>query len=121
MKHLVGLRTLILMLGLSMLLSSCSKDDEDKDWTETITLFVASNIVDYYPFENDGTPINGMNVREQLSNTWIPLPLNFIEGFEFENGYEYELLVIKTHLANYPVDGLKFTYKLNRLVYKEEK
>ena len=121
MKQSVSLHTLILILGLSMLLSSCSKDDKDKDWTETITLFVASNVVDYYPFENDGTPTEGINIREESSNSWSAYSRYFIEGFEFEEGYEYKLSVTKTHLAIQPMDGYGFTYRLNEIVSKTSK
>ena len=64
-------------------------------------------------------PIDGINVREKTSNVWIALPVDFIERFVFEEGYEYELKVIKTHLAKYPMDSFNFTYKLESVVSKK--
>ncbi len=115
MKHLICICLFAVVLPF---FSGCSNDD-DKDWNEKVVLYVASNVVDFYPFENNGVPIDGINVREKNSNLWTPLPVDFIEGFVFEEGYEYELKVIKTHLAKYPMDSFNFTYKLENVVSKK--
>ena len=72
MKHCI----FICLLGIILPFFSGCSDDDDKDWNESINLFVASEIVDFYPFENTGTPIGGVNVREETTNLWTPLPLD---------------------------------------------
>lgn len=115
MKNLIYLFLLILMLGLF-----CCSDNDNKDWSEKVVLFVAPEIIDYYPFENNSIPIDGISVRESTLNHWVSLPLDFIEGFEFETGYEYELSVTKNHLGKYPMGGFNFDYKLIEVISKEK-
>ena len=42
-----------------------------------------------------------------------------IEGFDYQAGYEYELLVEKTERENVPADASKYTYTLVEIVSKE--
>jgi hypothetical protein len=114
---------LIIVLGvfISNFSISCLNDNEDKDRTEDIVLTVASEKVDFYSFENIGIPGKGISIKEDKENQWTSLPLGFIEGFTYEEGYEYRLKVQKTHLANPPADGFIFKYKLITVVSKEKK
>lgn len=43
---------------------------------------------------------------------------NDIEGFKYEEGYEYEILVNKKVIENPPADGPSFVYKLVNVVKK---
>lgn len=101
----------------ALLMTGCEKG-ENEDWTEEVMLTVASEKFDFYPFENIGIPGGGVYVKEDKANYWTPLPLEFIEGFTYEEGYEYRLRVQKIHLANPPADGFIFEYKLIAIVSK---
>ncbi|MDR1555635.1 MAG: DUF4377 domain-containing protein, partial [Tannerellaceae bacterium] len=81
------------------------KDSENKDWTEEVLMTVASEFVDYHPIESNGIASDGLHIKEDNISYWIKIPLDAIEGFNYEVGYEYRLKVLKTHLANPPADG----------------
>lgn len=44
-----------------------------------------------------------------------------IEGFDYEPGYEYVLLINRTELKNPPQDASRFVYKLKRIIVKQRK
>jgi hypothetical protein len=100
------------------LMAGC-ENGENEDWTEEVLLTVASEKVDFYPFIHIGIPGEGISIKEDKANHWTSLPLDFIEGFTYEEGYEYRLRVQKTHLANPPEDGFIFKYKLIAIVSKK--
>jgi hypothetical protein len=52
-----------------------------RDRVDVVVVFADAEIVDYYPFENKGVPIEGINTRAKAAGTWIPLFLIFIPGF----------------------------------------
>jgi hypothetical protein len=56
MKNLV----LSLAIGLLFIAFVSCDNNEDKDWAETVQLTVASEIADFYPFENIGVPSDGI-------------------------------------------------------------
>jgi hypothetical protein len=109
---------IVLSVFIGNFLMSCLSlnDNEDKDRTEEVMLTVASKKVDFYPFENIGIPSEGISVKEDNANYWTSFPLTAIEGFVYEEGYEYRLKVRKIHLANPPEDGFRFKYKLITVV-----
>ncbi len=119
------MKRLLILLAMTLpviVLNSCLDDDDDKkDWSEKITIYVGSEIVDFYPFENNGVPSEGINIKEESSDHWTAHPLNAINGFVFEENFEYKLSVTKTHLAIYPADGMSFTYSLNKVITKNKK
>lgn len=81
--------------------------------TETITLYVGPELVDCVGV----APRQCMQVKYSPDGQWQ----NFfdpISGFDFESGYEYELLVEKSVVENPPADASKFTYKLLEIVSK---
>ncbi|SJL30881.1 hypothetical protein PGIN_84-3_00179 [Porphyromonas gingivalis] len=99
---------------------SCMNNTIEEDWTEDITILVASDIVDFYPFENNGIPTKGIKVKEESDKVWKSLPATFIAGFNYESGYEYKLQVLKNHLARHPMDGLAYSYSLKEIIYKKK-
>jgi hypothetical protein len=57
-------------------------------------------------------------VRQSSSEDWG----NFyapIEGFDYEPGYEYKILVLRVRLADPPMDGADSVYRLIRILSKE--
>lgn len=59
-----------------------------------------------------------MQVREEGSNELKLLSLERIEGFEYEEGYEYKVKVLITTLANPPMEGYSDKYKLLGIISK---
>lgn len=113
-KIILGIITTFLFLG-------CSKDDSPKNWSEEINLTVASQYVDYYPFGNSGVPIKGISIKEEKSNEWVSFHEKSIKDFEFTEGYEYNLKVLKIHLGNPPEDDFSFKYELLNIISKTKK
>jgi hypothetical protein len=97
------------------------ENNEDKDWTEKVFLTVSSETVDYSPIEGNGAVFDGLRIKEDNANHWIIIPLNDIEGFNYEVGHEYKLKVLKTHLANPPADGSDVKYKLLEIILKSDR
>ena len=74
----------------------------------------------YDLFDTEGTnPIECMLVKEGDAGDWQKLPFGFIEGFTYEKGHSYTLMVSKTTLANPPQDALNFTYKMKAILKDE--
>lgn len=46
---------------------------------------------------------------------------NSIEGFEYEPGYEYVLLVNRLELKNVPQDASRYVYRLKNVLNKQKK
>ena len=107
MKNLI---TVLLMI-FSFLCYSCVNESEDEDWNEQKTIEVASEIV---PVKVFGVPdtVDGIKVKNLNSTEWESYPIGFIDGFAFEEGYEYMLKVEVIHLANPPMDGSNIRCRL---------
>lgn len=82
--------------------------------TETVTLYVGPELVDC----TGVGPMKCMLVRRSPDEPYQYF-YNPIVGFEFEAGYEYELEVAVTEVANPPADGSSLRYTLVRVVNKE--
>lgn len=59
-----------------------------------------------------------MQILEESSSSITTLYLNAIEGFNYEKGYEYELLLQKAQGEEYIVDASEFKYKLLSIISK---
>lgn len=121
-KYVAIMKKRLFILGIIsvLLFSGCSKDDT-KDWSEEVNLIVSYQFVEYYPFGYIGAPLKGINTKEENSNVWVVLHEKGIEGFEYVEGYEYYLKVLKIHLSNPPMDGSNFEYKLINIISRTEK
>lgn len=64
-------------------------------------------------------PQEGMKVRESKYADWEIVPFNKITGFEYEKGYEYELLVEKTVLDNPSITDYNTIYRLIEILLKK--
>lgn len=80
---------------------------------ETVTLFVGPNLVPCMGV----APMMCMQVKESPDGDYLLFYSN-IEGFEFEAGYEYELLVNKQTVPNPPADASSFRWTLIEVVSK---
>jgi hypothetical protein len=101
-----------------MSLSSCFNDDNNpKDWTETVNLYVSSEPASVKPLE--GIEVEGMKIKEKEGAAWTVVGLSTISEFTYEKGYNYLLETEKTHLANPPADGSNISYKLVKIISKE--
>jgi hypothetical protein len=103
------------------LLTVGCENNENKDWAEEVLITVASEFADYHPIEGNDVTSNGLRIKEDNESYWINIPLDAIEDFNYEVGYEYKLKVLKTHLANPPADGLDVKYKLIEIILKSER
>lgn len=115
----------ILILGIisTLFFLSCSEHtqvDSPKDLSEEINMIVSNQYVDYYIFGSD-MPSKGIYVKEEKSNDWISLHETTIKDFEYTEGYEYNLKVLKTYLRNPPMDGSSVRYELINIISKTEK
>ena len=79
-------------------LTACMNEDEPKDITKEVTMYVSSETgIMYDLFDSEGEfPIECMLVKEQGEDEYRPLAFCGIQGFEYEKGYEYDLRVNKT-------------------------
>jgi len=105
---------IFVMCAAMLSLASCSSDDDDKDIVEQVTIFVSAETGTYNVVP--GTTLEeGMLIRID-HEYYICVAFNTIEGFTYERGHEYELLVKRTTLANPPQDSGKYRYELVRIV-----
>lgn len=100
-----------------VLFFACNK--ENTDISKQIIIIVDSETQEYINWGSD-TPVEGLKIKESEGADWTVMPLNCIEGFEYEMGNEYRLLVLKTTLANPPLDGSNVAYKLINIVDKNQ-
>lgn len=104
-----------LLLIILVVLSSCSDDDNQ------------SQIIDMRINHYQGTGIAVAPVLTYLiqkgkaigTDNWENF-YSTIEGFNYEPGYIYNLAVSVEHIDNPPADGSSYSYKLQRIVSKEE-
>lgn len=119
MKQLRILKVAFLMLA-AFTLASCSFGlfDEEKDKVEQVTLYVSAKTETYYDlFDSErANPIEGMLIMEKGGTYWSCVHFTTITDFTYEKGYDYELLVKKTTLANPPQDSSNIRYQLVKIV-----
>ena len=106
-----------ILLICTFLVSGCFDDDAPKDIVEEISMIISSETgVMYPPFFEEGAECM-LAMPEDSRGEWIQLGFNEIKGFTYERGHEYELLVIRTILANPPMDSSDRTYTLKSILY----
>lgn len=120
MRTKIYLRALLIALVTIFGLTACMNEDEPKDITKEVTMYVSSKTgIMYNLFDSEREfPIECMLVKEQREDEYHPLAFSGIQGFEYEKGYEYDLRVNKTTLANPPADGNIYKYQLVRVIEK---
>ena len=105
-----------LLLICTYLVSGCIDDDNPKDVTEEICISVSSETgVMYPPFYEEGVECM-LVMSEDNPGVWEHLGFGEIEGFTYERGHEYYLRVIRTILANPPMDASNRIYSLKDII-----
>lgn len=105
LKHLITITTLLFLI-----ISITAQDDPEMD---TKTLHIA-------PYQQNcigEAPQDCMVIRWD-DETDLSLFYDAIDGFEFEEGYEYTLLVNVTERENVPADASSLQYELVEVVQK---
>lgn len=110
-----------MLLLLTCCATACLDDGEENDKSETIRLTVASEMADYMTTGWSTSYLTeGILVKPDKSTTWENWSAYTIGNFYYEEGYEYELEVKKTVLANPPADGPDTVYSLIRILSQKE-
>lgn len=112
-------KTIITALLTTMFgLVSCSSDNDTADKVEQVTVYVSAETGIYYDlFDAERQhPIEGMKIQEKGTTRWECVHFATITGFTYAKGYEYELFVKKTTLANPPQDSGNIRYELIRII-----
>ena len=119
-KKMKYLRFTIVLIAALFLTASCLEEEGDQDKVEEIILNVSAETSFYYDLfdAKRENPIEGMLIQERGSNHWECIHFQEIDGFTYEKGYDYELLVEKTTLANPPQDGSNVRYSLIKIIEK---
>ena len=98
---------------LFILAISCKKDNNSD---KIITMTVASKKVESF---TSIAPKASLNVKiEGDSRGWFPLTNQEIQGFAYEEGFEYVLKVNQSHIDNLPTDGSSIEYVLIEVLSK---
>ena len=103
------------IFSIVLFLASCNK--VDSDIVRKVTITVDSKTKEYSPWGSE-TICEGLNINEKDSKEWMVIGIDAIEGFKYEEGYEYSLLVEITVLANPPLDDTNHRYKMIELISK---
>lgn len=107
------LQITFLLLLFATILFSCENNNGDLKQT---TIMVASKKVDC-----EGLIMQKcLLIREVDKQNW-----NFIydgiKGFDYKEGFEYEILILEEHIENPPQDGSSILYTLIKVISKVEK
>ncbi len=98
---------------ISFLIFSCNKEDQELSILK----------VNHYQQTSSGWGPSLINLVQEGDDidteNWSGMHLN-VEGFDYELGYIYELIVIKEHIKNPPADGSSIKYTLHKIASKEK-
>ncbi len=100
----------------SLTLISC--EDDSKNWSEIVFFIVSSEKGEYYPFGSSNA-CEGLKIKKEGESSWTIIPLTGIEGFNYEEGFNYCLKVEIIHLVNPPKDESNVKYKLVEIISKK--
>lgn len=96
----------VVLVSFIFLFSSCK---------ETKTIFIAGSLADCM----GEAPQKCMLYKENPTDDWLFF-YDTIEGFEYKEGYIYEIEVAVTKIENPPADGSSLQYTLVKIVSKEK-
>ncbi len=96
----------VILLGLIILFSSCQ---------ETKRVYIASTLADC----EGVAPQQCMKYKENHSDEWTYF-YDTIEGFDYQEGYSYELEVVIAQVENPAADASSLKYSLVKILSKEK-
>lgn len=102
-----------------LFMASCLNYDEPKDKVKEIRIEVSpeTGITYHWGDDKKGHPIECMLVMTPNDMCgWRPMMFGEIEGFTYERGHSYFLIVRQTTLANPPADASCYTYSLIKIL-----
>ena len=99
-----------LFISAALLLTACQSAPAP---SQGETLYINSQLVDCVGVG----PMHCMQVRSDEQQPWT-LFYQQIEGFQFEPGYRYQLIVSKEQLTVVPADAPSLRYQLIKVVNK---
>lgn len=106
-------RALLALCIAPFLLATSCEEGTTLRADETVRYFVAPEKIACQGM----VPMMCMQVKERMEDPWLRF-YDEIEGFAYEPGYLYEILVHLRHVENPPADGSSIEYTLVRLVSK---
>lgn len=109
LSALLGLGT----VAMAACVPTADGNEESTSDVEIVTMFVAPEKVECVGV----APQECLQVRYALNEDY-QLFYSSIEGFDYEPGYDYELLVQKTPVDNPPADGSSIQWTLVEVVSK---
>lgn len=118
MKKITFLLACLVTMSLVFCCNSFLDNDEVKEKVEYVNLTVAPNTILVTPMVSDGNPIDHLSVVEN-GESYI-LPLKWIEGFDYEKGYEYKIKVKKVTPAHTIQDAPQGFYYLIEILSKNK-
>jgi hypothetical protein len=106
-------RALLALCIAPLLLAFSCNEETTLPADETVRWFVAPEKIACQGM----VPMMCLQVKERMEDPWL-LFHREIEGFAYEPGYLYEIVVHLRHIANPPADGSSVEYTLVQLVSK---
>ncbi len=118
-KHRI-MKKFLLTIAASAALVSCTTTSKPQAITPLsehgVKMIIASEIRDCVGVGK----MQCMLIKENNQTEWSYF-YSGIEGFTYQPGFEYELIVEKIPVANPPADGSSIRYRLTKEVKKEKK
>ena len=119
MRKVVFLSVYFLMTSLLFSCNSFLENEEASEKVEYVNLTVASNTVLVAPMSNcECNPTDHLSVFENGRN--YLLPLKWIEGFDYEKGYEYKIKVKRVTPVHAIQDAPQSFYYLVETISKRK-
>jgi len=100
-------RFAIVLLALALMVAAASCGRGATEVESLVTMFIGAEQADCIALN----PRRCLLVRESPDGPWL-LFYDEIEGFSWEPGYEYTLLVARRTIRNPPADGFSIAYRL---------
>ncbi len=113
------MKRILLAFCVIALLVACDKDNTKTDMVYEVILTVNSQTSEYTPWGSEQSQ-EGLLIKEPADQIWTVIPMGSIEGFDYQNGYEYSIRVLKTILANPAMDDSNVTYKLLEIIQQKQ-
>ncbi len=115
------MKNLFILFGVLFVIIGCSKEDTDYTYKSVFNVSPKIEYVAPAPPAPANSPKNVPVIRimEEGKNDSFNVGVKEIDGFNFEEGFNYVLSVEVTRLANPPADGALKTYRLLEIIRKE--